>query len=272
MSWITCAVVLLGAGIEPSNSGAGTGIESPISGTSTHAISDSFIVTSHHPSHDARTIARLCERSRRQLQSWWCEGKTESWSPACHIVVHDSQSSYLAAVGAGAARTSGSSWVEFDKNKLVSRRQLDFRGDTKEGLAAVPHELTHIVLADMLGGRQPPRWADEGMAILADPFHKRQLHERDLGEGLSRRLSFRAIELLTLESYPHPSRVPAFYGQSASVTSFLVSRDSPGTFVAFVRDSLDRGYDAALRRQYDIAGVAELERLWWLGRTNVASP
>jgi hypothetical protein len=161
--------------------------------------------------------------------------------------------------------------VEFGKDKSISRRQLDIRGDTSEGLAAVPHELTHIVLADLLGGRQPPRWADEGMAILADPLRKRQLHERDLRDGVSRRLSFRAVELLTLDSYPQSSRVPSFYGQSASITAFLVSRGHPATFVAFLRDALDRGYDSALKTRYDIAGISELERIWWQQRTSTAS-
>jgi hypothetical protein len=122
--------------------------------------------------------------------------------------------------------------------------------------------MTHVVLADLLGGRQPPRWADEGMALLADPNEKQRLHNHDLQNAYSRRTAFRTVELMTLENYPHPSRVPAFYGQSLSLTRFLATRDNPTTFVAFLQGSLDEGYDAALRKHYDIAGVAHLERLW----------
>ena len=47
--------------------------------------------------------------------------------------------------------------------------------------------MTHVVLADLLNGRQPPRWADEGMAILADTRDKQLLHERDLTAAVAGR-------------------------------------------------------------------------------------
>src|SRR5262249_32340293 len=159
----------------------------------------------------------------------WCAEERESWSPRCEVVVHGTAQSYLAAVGWGASQTFGSSLIKFAGEsgpaaKSVSRRLIDFRGDNAHGLAAGPHELTHIVLADLLDGRQPPSWADEGMAILADSREKQQLHERDLSGGLGSRSAFRITELLALESYPQPSRVPVFYGQSASLTALLARR------------------------------------------------
>jgi hypothetical protein len=111
MSWITCAAVLLGAELEATSTSASVvgGPSIPVTGNSSHAVSENFVVTSHHPARDARTIAQLCERSRAQLQSCWCEGQAESWSPSCSVIVHSTQSSYLASVGAGAAQTAGSS-------------------------------------------------------------------------------------------------------------------------------------------------------------------
>jgi hypothetical protein len=122
--------------------------------------------------------------------------------------------------------------------------------------------MTHVVLADWLDGRQPPRWADEGMAILADSHEKQILHERDLNHGLAARGAFRLHELLTLDGYPHPARIPAFYGQSASVTACLARRDDPAKFVEFLRRSLDGGYDQALRDVYHLDNIAQLERQW----------
>jgi hypothetical protein len=122
--------------------------------------------------------------------------------------------------------------------------------------------MTHVVLADLLGGRQPPRWADEGMAILADSQEKQWLHERDLTQGLANRTAFRVAELVTMESYPHPSRIAAFYGQSVSLTACLAKRDDPARFVEFLRRSLDNGYDSALRDVYHLDNIAELEQLW----------
>jgi hypothetical protein len=118
------------------------------------------------------------------------------------------------------------------------------------------------VLADHLGGRQPPRWADEGMAILADTHDKQLLHERDLNQGLASRQAFRVAELVAVENYPHPSRIPAFYGQSASLTALLAHRDDPAKFLEFLRRALDQGYDAALAQVYGIRNLGELESLW----------
>jgi hypothetical protein len=180
--------------------------------------------------------------------------------------------SYLAAAGAGARPTFGSSLIQFGSVNLgtdnqVARRLIDFRGDDARGLAAVPHEMTHIVLADLLDGRQPPRWADEGMAILADTREKQLLHERDLTQAMTGRTAFRVVDLMNSPSYPHPSRIAAFYGQSASLTACLAKRDDPAKFVEFLRRSLDEGYDKALRDIYHLDNVAQLERLWHEQRT-----
>jgi hypothetical protein len=258
MPWIACLLVVAAADL-PSEA---------IRGNRHGATSANFRVTNRHPGHDAMQIAQRCEQWRAALQDYWCEEQTQQWSPRCDVVVHANRASYLAAVGAGASQTFGSSYIEFAKNKQIRRRQIDFRGDSEHGAAAVPHELTHVVLVDLLDGRQPPRWADEGMAMLADSAAKRQLHERDLQAGLAQRTTFRAVELLTLDSYPHPSRVPAFYGQSRSLTAFLVLRNEPTAFVAFLRKSAQDGYDAALRDCYAIENVQELEQLW---RANLAA-
>jgi hypothetical protein len=263
MPWIACALLMVAADGEYSAAKEGA---AAIQGNRWTATSDNFRITNRHPSQDARAIASLCEGWRTALQRHWCEGDCPPWSPRCEIVVHANQAGYLAAVGAGAGQTFGSSYMEFAKNHQVKRRQIDFRGDSEHGPASVPHEMTHVILADLFGGRQPPRWADEGMALLADSAGKRQLHERDLQLGLSQRTAFRAVELLNLDAYPHPSRVPAFYGQSLSLTAFLVSREPPAKFVAFIRQSSEEGYDAALRDCYGIENVQELEVLWHADR------
>jgi len=264
MPWIACALLAIAADCDCTAAPASQA--SAIRGDRWSATSGNFRVTNRHPAQDAREIAQNCESWRKSLQQFWCDGKCPAWTPRCEIVVHPSQAGYLAAVGAGAGQTFGSSYIEFAQNKQVKRRQIDFRGDSQHGPASIPHELTHVVLADLLGGQQPPRWADEGMAILADAQAKRQLHERDLQSGLAQRTAFRAVELLSLEAYPHPSRVPAFYGQSVSLTSFLVSREKPAKFVAFLRQSAEQGYDTALRDCYAIENVHELEQLWHTDR------
>ena len=77
----------------------------------------------------------------------------------------------------------------------------------------------------------------------------------------------RVGELMSIETYPHPTRIAAFYGQSVSLTAFLALRDDPAKFVEFLRRGMDYGYYRALREVYAIDGVAHLERLWHAERT-----
>lgn len=262
MEALAWCLLLLGGNVESGGVGTNTPDAPVVAGNRWHATSENFVVSNRYPGQDARAVARRCEECRAQLQQHWCANQCPAWTPQCNVVVHPNQSTYLAAVGAGGGPTFASSLIAFGKNKQVSKRQIDVRGDSQLGIDAVPHEMTHVVLADLLDGNQPPRWADEGMAILADSPQKQRLHGRDLQAGMARRLDFRTPELLTLDQYPQASRVPAFYGQSASLTAFLVDRDRPATFVAFLRDARGLGYDAALRKHYQIPDIAELERLW----------
>jgi len=266
--WIAIIVSALAAG-PACNCGCQ---DTSIGGDARRAESPSFVVVSHARQHDARATARACECWRKSLRAHWCSGSDEGvWSPKCEIVIHPGSQSYLAVVGAGGTQTFASSLIEFARDKKVSKRRIDLRGDGQLGMAALPHEMTHVVLADLLGGVQPPRWADEGMAMLADTPSKQSLHERDLREGLNRGLAFSAAELVTTDTYPHPSRVPAFYGQSASLTAFLVTRDKPSKFIDFLRATQEHGYDQALQGTYDIQSLRELERLWHAHRQQLQS-
>ena len=250
--WSAVLLISLGAAPTP---------EVQVSGTLREAQTENFRVSS--PGNpDARAVGRLCEAWRTHLRTTWSpQQEALIWSAKCEVVVHASQGSYATAVGRGAERTAGSSLIDF-KDKQVSLRRIDLLAEGGRGLAALPHELTHVVLADLFGGRQPPRWADEGLAMLGDSQEKQKLHQQDLEAAFDQGLHFRAVDLMTMRGYPQPHRMGAFYGQSASMTAYLAHRDEPAKFVTFIRGSMEKGYDQALRDVYAIDGVAELERLW----------
>ncbi len=177
-------------------------------------------------------------------------------------MLHPNDASYLKEVGAGAVSTVASSLVDQLRGRIRIRR-IDVRAVDSDWLAAaLPHEMTHVVLADRFVGRTLPRWIDEGAAILADPEEKRLRHKEEMWGALSNRSAFRVVELLTLEDYPAAHRWGTFYGQSASVVEYLVAQKSPADFVRFVDLALEKGYDASLRQVYGIAGIAELEQHW----------
>ncbi|MFO0916498.1 MAG: hypothetical protein U0795_26310 [Pirellulales bacterium] len=203
-----------------------------------------------------------CERLRAELQSQWlAQNDAQPWQPKCQIVVHSDRASYLRAVGQEGAQTFGSSLIQFEGERPMTR-QIDLLIDPQGELTALSHELSHVVLADRFRGRQPPRWLDEGIATMADAAEKRRLHERDCQAALRGGSALRMVDVLHLDRFTGPHQVPAFYGQSLSLVEYLAARSAPHHVVDFAETAADRGYDRALRQHYDIRDVAMLEREW----------
>lgn len=229
---------------------------------SLHAESANFEVRSFQGGPAAADVLQDCRELRADLQRKWLGDAPEtSWLPRCEIVVHASRKSYLHVVGRGGSQTLGSSLVELKKGNVVTRR-IDLLPDASGRLTALPHELTHVVLADRFAGRQPPRWLDEGIATLADSARKQALHFRDCQDALRGGTALRLINVLELEQFASAQQVPAFYGQSLSLVRFLAAADRPETVLQFVESALETGYDHALRQHYGIDSVAALEREW----------
>ena len=120
-----------------------------------------------------------CELIRKELQQLWgANASCEKWDPICQIVIHPSRERYARAAGPGSGQSYGASYIQLNGGK-TKRRRIDLLVDANGDITALPHELTHIVLADQFQGRHPPAWLDEGLAMLADSAAKQELHEQD---------------------------------------------------------------------------------------------
>lgn len=207
-------------------------------------------------------VIRAVESLRCELATaWLAEPAPGRWKPKCDIVLHTTAAAYLAAVPGG-DNTVGSSVIDLAAGR-VARRRIDIRADRPGWLrAALGHELTHVVLADRFTDGRLPAWADEGMAVLADSAAKQEAHRRDLHVARSSRRTFRLVELFALAGYPPAERQAAFYGQSASLVRYLVSRGTREQFVRFVGAADKEGFDSAVRDIYGLRGVSDLERHW----------
>ena len=221
----------------------------------------------------AQQLAESAEKLRGELREKWLGEPSDTtdgaWHPKCEILLYPSQASYVAAAGRGSEHTVGSSLVHVEHGQIKSRR-IDLAGGRSDFLsAALPHELTHVVLKDRFLSAAIPRWADEGAAILADTEAKQGRHRSDLDDAIRRHATFAPANLVTMDDYPGPDRMGTFYGESASLTKFLVERGKPARFIDFVQMAAAKGYDAALRQCYGISRVDELDRQW---RRYVSSP
>jgi hypothetical protein len=213
----------------------------------------------------AEQVAAACERLRVSLTEKWLGEKADKpWQPCCDIVVHSSHRSFVCAVGRGPGQTSGCSTVRVEKGRILARR-IDLRSDNRDPLtAALPHELTHVVLNDRFLDHPLPRWADEGIALLADSAAKQTAHERDLRTAISTGTRIRLAALVRMNEYPI-NQAAAFYAQSFSVVRVLVDRANEATFLDFMDRAMKQGYDIALQETYQIHSIDELERVWTKG-------
>ena len=210
----------------------------------------------------AKAIANTCERARTTIVTCWTDGaSSKTWQPKCDVYVHTSLSCYSRTLGPSVGRSVGCATTRVDSGRVVQRR-IDLRQDAGGWERdALPHELTHIVLADLFTEVELPRWMDEGMGILLESPRKRAKRLLAL-TGTSPQLHFTAEQFFVRRDYPCSSRIHAFYAQSASLVNFLVSLRGGANFVKFAKLSIQSGYDTALRKIYGIDKVADLEKEW----------
>jgi hypothetical protein len=144
----------------------------------------------------------------------------------------------------------------------VVARRVNLRADHPQLVSAIlPHEVTHVVLADVFADQQIPRWADEGMAVLAEPVSEQVGRAAELNAPLAEGRIFGLDKLMTID-YPAAKDWNLYYAQSVSLTQFLMSQGTPAQFVSFLKDAQRRGADVALQGTYRINGVADLDRRW----------
>lgn len=204
-----------------------------------------------------------CEAWRTRLRKIWISNpEAGHWSPKCAVQVHPNQHAYNQALNRPGDSSVGSTMMNFDQQRATFRR-IDVRADARDwSNAALPHELTHVVLGERFGGHALPRWADEGIAMLSESTEKQQERLLNLRQLLTNRVTMGVGELVYTTRMPAPQLRDAFYGQSVALTSLLVRRSSPAKFADFVEDSQRRGVDAALATHYQIGGISTLQREW----------
>lgn len=217
------------------------------------ASSDNFHVCTLQSQAHAEQMARHCEEVRTTLTSTW-RGESKPWNPKCQVVLHGSTRDYVRAVGPGSEATLGSSLVKPAVGAIRTRR-IDLRTDMADYLtAALPHEMCHVVLADHFREGPPPLWFDEGVALQYDPPEKQRLHDRDLHVGLQHGTSFPLPELLTLKGYPPQDRWGVFYGQSASLVRWLLTKGTAQQLLTCVEQAPGGAMSMALREDSGLQG------------------
>lgn len=213
-------------------------------------------------------VARAAEAYRKQVFERWSGPAGGAWQPKCDIVIHATADAYAKATGKPAGFTGHAS-VSLTNGRATARR-IDLRADdTSLVTNALPRELTHVVLADLFADKPPPKWALEGMAILAGSPEEISRYTRTLPrcarDGELRTLA----ALFDLKDFP-ADKITGFYCQSASVTEYLIKLNGERNFKIFLSDAQRYGTAQALKRQYGIESTQALEAAW--KRASVGEP
>jgi hypothetical protein len=209
----------------------------------------------------ADKAAEIAEATRDVLLRRWSGSVPRGpWTPRCDVYLYPSPRSFSQMTGQP-EESPGFSTMGMNGGRIIARR-VNLRADHPNLLKAIlPHEITHVVLADLFPHQQIPRWADEGMAVLSEPVSEQNLRASDLEAPLGTGQLFKVEDLMRMD-YPEGKYWGLYYAQSVSLTRFLVEQGSPTQFIQFVQRSQQNNPEAELKRIYNIDGYIELQKRW----------
>jgi hypothetical protein len=181
------------------------------------------------------------------------------WDRRVHITLHSTREAFLRATGAP-------SWA--GGKASYQKRAIDsFEGSPDLLDSLLPHEMTHLVFRDFVGGtRAVPLWLDEGTAQWEERTGAREA--ACLARELCRQGRFVPLRSL-MESDVRRSgshrEAEEFYAQARSLVAFLVKRYGRDRFrVLCGQIRLGKSFEEALRFTYPdrLRTLEQLEQEW----------
>jgi hypothetical protein len=208
----------------------------------------------------AEQVAKNAESSRKHVYERWSGPPGGAWEPKCEIVIHATAEAFARATKRPAG-TTGTATVRLSDGRAQERR-IDLRADDAGMVSnALPRELTHVVLADLFPDKSPPRWAEEGMAVLAGSPEEAGRFRSTLPRCVRDGEWYGLAQLMEMKEYP-ADKITGYYCESVSLTDYLIRLRGERDFTIFLRDCQRYGTPQALKRQYGIEGIPALESAW----------
>ncbi len=224
------------------------------------AQTENFRILHNQPRAFAEQVALAAEKGRALLCDRWLADAADRWTPRCDIWLYATPDEYSRATGVS-AQMPGHSTTHGEGQRIIARR-IDLRCDHAGLLSAVlPHEITHVVIADRFGEKRVPPWANEGMAVLSEPREQLAKHCGNVPRYWREGRLYSVAQMVRMGDYPPPAEMGSFYAQSVMLVDFLVAQKGPRTFVRFLEDIGYFGYEPALQQHYGWSR-AQMEQLW----------
>jgi hypothetical protein len=213
------------------------------------AQTENFRVLHNQPRAVAEQVAILAEKTRAAMFDKWFGKPADRWTPRCDIYLYATAEEYGRLTGVP-SQMPGHSTTRGEGRRIVSRR-IDLRYDYANLLTTVlPHEITHVVVADRFGEQGAPPWANEGMAVLSEPRNQMTKHTANIPRYWREGKISSASQLIRQTDYPPQSQMGSFYAQSVLLVDFLVAQKGARTFVDFLEGIRQNGYESAVQQHY----------------------
>jgi hypothetical protein len=212
-----------------------------------------FVVNAPSP-EIAQQVGQWAEYYRKAKAIEWLGYEMPNWQKPCPLTVNVTMDG-----------PSGATSFVFNPGPQggVLDMDMQIKGPLDRLLASVlPHEVTHTVFAYYFR-RAVPRWADEGGSVLSEDDTERDHHDKIVRGILNRSQQFRLRSLFQLTNYPPTGdKVMCLYAEGFSVSHYLVFISNRQTFLRFVQQGMQEGWDKATQTCFGMRSVEEMEEAW----------
>ena len=215
----------------------------------------------HRNTAFAREVLQVAEHHYSRL-SRALAGPTRLRAPI-QIYVHANKEAYLEATGM--EEWSGASHRSGKRLNVLTQHRIDCHQDQPRLLSGLlPHEIAHALFEHRLNyPKDLPLWVNEGFAVYCEPEYVHRHHTKILRQERQRRNLAPLADLFAATTYPETD-VSLYYGQSFSITRFLVEQKGLATFINFAKslDGSTKVLASTLRRVYGFPSITSLEQRW----------
>lgn len=213
--------------------------------------STNFIVTAD-TQEIAEKAAQKAEMKRVELARYWFGREFPRWAEQCPVRV-------IIDPSKGA---SGVTSFAFN-NGQVYGWEMQVQGPEPQVMdSVIPHEVNHTIFASYFG-RPLPRWADEGAAGTTEDTDQRELLNNYLHQIKGTQFYIPVRSLVRMTEYPQNQRyIGSLYSEGHSLTTYLLHRKNPETFIKLLCDFQTNGWEPAFRDNYGFDSIEDLEASW----------
>lgn len=233
--------------------------------------------TLHHHHADAATvqsILREAERRRIQQLRWWGQAVEAPWQPTCDIYLYPTRRQMQRAQQGRHFHAFALARSARLAKRLMLQRQINlFARDRFLTRSTLPHELSHVVLTELLANRHVPRWADEGLATHWESRGQKRQRQLAVLTSLRAGRIFPLRRLLEMTDYPDSREDKLlYYAQAHALVGLLLRLHDRATLLAFLEQVSPANVArrspswetvlAGLQKHYGIASEKALEQRW----------